>query len=201
MTRGEARFNRENAYNLITEMLQNKNLQKHGLAVEAIMRALCSYLKEKHPELPIAEFNSEEWGIVGLLHDGDYELVEKNPEKHTLVMEEKLRPLGVSERIINGIKAHHNVAKPNRENLMEKAVYCADELAGLITACALVQPEKKISSVTLESVLKKFKQANFAAGANREQIRACETELEIPLEKFIEISLLAMQNISNELGL
>lgn len=197
---------RDEAYKLMTEMLQNKNLQKHGLAVEAIMRALCNYLKERSnlqgDALEVEEeFNEEEWAIVGLLHDGDYELVEKDPEKHTLVMAEKLKPLGVSERIINGIKAHHSAVKPNRENLMEKAVYCADELSGLITACALVQPERKLSSVSVSSVMKKFKVHTFAAGANREQIQACQVELGIPLEEFVEIALKAMQNISDELGL
>lgn len=197
---------RNEAYKIMTQMLQNKNLQKHGLAVEAIMRGLCKYLKERSslqgvPLEAEKEFNEEEWAIVGLLHDGDYELVEKDPEKHTLVMEEKLRPLGVSERIINGIKAHAPMIKPNRENYLEKAVFATDELAGLITACALVQPDKKLSSVSVGSVMKKFKVHTFAAGALRENILTCEKELNIPLEEFVGIALKAMQNISDELGL
>lgn len=192
---------REEAYKLMTEMLQNRNLQKHGLAVEAIMRSLCIYLKEKHPELSSEEFNEEEWGIVGLLHDADYELVEKDPARHTLITEEKLKELGASERIINGVKAHHDLVKPNRENLMEKAVYASDELSGLITAVTLVRPDKKLLSVDVDSVMKKFPQKNFAAGANRDQILACETELNIPLEEFVGIALKAMQGISSELGL
>lgn len=183
-------------------MIQNPNLRKHGLAVEAIMRALCEELNKRHPELSTEEFNEEEWGIVGLLHDADYELIEKDPDKHTLITEQKLREAGeTSERIIYGIKAHHPVVKPNRENLMEKAVYCADELSGLITACALVRPDKKLASVTVESVMKKFPQKSFAAGAKRKQIKACEEELVIPLEEFIDIALKAMQDISQELGL
>lgn len=192
---------REEAFKLMTEMLQNKNLQKHGLAVEAIMRTLCNYLIEKHSELPAEEFDENEWAIVGLLHDADYELVEKDPERHTLVTEEKLKPLGVSERIINGIKSHHEGIKPGRDNLMESSVYAADELSGLITAVALVRPDKKLSSVTVESVMKKFHQKSFAAGANREQILACDKELNIPLEEFVGIALEAMQGISEELGL
>lgn len=193
---------REQAYNLMTEMLQSRNLQKHGLAVEAIMRALCNYLREKHPELPAEEFNESEWAIVGLLHDADYELIEKDPKKHTLVTEEKLREIGgVSERIINGIKAHHDGIKESRDNLMEKSVYAADELSGLITAVTLVRPDKKLSSVSVESVMKKFPQKSFAAGANREQILACERELNIPLEEFVLIALKAMQGVSQELGL
>lgn len=196
---------RDEAYNLMTQMLQNKNLQKHGLAVEAIMRALCKYLQNhstsQGPTLEPQEFNEEEWAIVGLLHDADYELVEKDPKRHTLVTEEKLRPLGVSERIINGIKAHHDGVKNTRDNLMESSVYAADELSGLITAVTLVRPDKKLSSVTVESVMKKFPQKNFAAGANRDQILACEKELNISLEEFVGIALTAMQGISEELGL
>jgi len=224
---------RDEAYNLMTQMLKNKNLQKHGLAVEAIMRALCGYLRDRHPERSegsltnvssneqssrlraklgdsslIAqndneeEFNEEEWAIVGLLHDADYELVEKDPKRHTLVTEEKLREVGgVSDRIINGIKAHHDGIKDSRDNLLEKSVYAADELSGLITAVALVRPDKKLASVTIESVMKKFPQKSFAAGANRGQILACEKELNIPVEEFVSIALKAMQGISDELGL
>lgn len=195
-------MNREEAYNLMVGMLKSKNLQKHGLAVEAIMRALSKNLKEKNPGLREEEFDEEEWGIVGLLHDADYELIEKDPKRHTLLTEEKLREIGgVSERIINGIKAHHDGIKESRDNLMEKAVYAADELSGLITAVTLVRPEKNLASVNVESVMKKFSQKSFAAGARREQILACEKELNIPLEKFVEISLKAMQGISKELGL
>ncbi len=192
---------RDKAYQLMIQMLQSKNLQKHGLAVEAIMRAWCGYLKQGHPDLPKEEFDEEEWAIVGLLHDADYELVEKDPTRHTLVTEEKLRSRNVSERIINGIKAHHDGIKNSRDNLMEKSVYAADELSGLISAVALVRPDKKLSSVTVESVMKKFPQKSFAAGANREQILACEKELSIPLKEFVGIALKAMQAIADELGL
>lgn len=194
-------MSRDDAYKLLTEMLQSRNLQKHGLAVEAIMKSLCGYLRQKHPELPDEEFNESEWAIVGLLHDADYELVEKDPKRHTLVTEEKLRPLEVSDRIINGIKAHHDEIKSGRDNLMEKSVYAADELSGLITAVTLVRPDKKLSSVSVVSVMKKFPQKSFAAGANRQQILACERELNIPLEEFVSIALKAMQGIANELGL
>ena len=192
---------REEAWKLLNEMMQNKNLIRHGLAVEAIMKSLCKYLKEKHPELPESEFNEEEWGIVGLLHDADYELIGKDLEKHTLVTAEKLTELGVSERIIEGVRAHHWGVKPTRDNIMEKAVFCADDTSGLITACALVQPEKKLATVKLDSVLKKIKNPSFAAGAKREQILASPEELGIPTEEFVAIALKAMQDISSEIGL
>lgn len=193
---------RDEAYKLMTEMISNKNLQKHGVAVEAIMSALCSYLKEKHPDQSETEFDEQEWAIVGLLHDADYELIDKDPKQHTLVTEKMLRERGFeNERVINAIKAHHDGIKDSRDNLMEISVYAADELSGLITAVALVRPDKKLASVDVASVMKKFKQANFAAGANREQVLACERELNIHLEEFVKIGLNAMQNISDDLGL
>lgn len=202
---------RSEAYELLKTMMSNQNLIKHGLAVEAIMRALCKYLRQREesgtsPEIlrsaqnDNVEFDEEEWGIVGLMHDADYEVIEKDPDRHTLVTEEKLRPLGVSDRIINGIKAHHDHIKPTRDNLMEKAVYAADDTSGLITAVALVK-DRKLSNVSVESVMKKFDQKNFASGAKREQISKGVEELGIPMEEFMGIALKAMQGISKELGL
>lgn len=200
---------REDAFKLLNQMMQNKNLIRHGLAVEAIMKSLCRYLKDREiasgkprndAELE-KEFNEEEWGIVGLLHDADYELIGKDLDRHTLVTAEKLREIGVSERIIEGVRAHHWGVKPTRDNIMERAVFCADDTSGLITACALVQPEKKLSTVKLESVLKKIKNPSFAAGAKREQILASPEELDIPTEEFVGIALKAMQDISSEIGL
>ncbi len=184
-------MSREEAYQLMLEMIKSPNLQKHGLAVEAIMRKLALRFNE----------DPEEWGIVGLLHDADYEVTNKDLNKHTLVISEELEKRGVSKKIINGIQGHAPIIKPNRENNLEKSVFAADELSGLITACALVQPDRKLSSVSVESVMRKFKTPAFAAGALRENIMACETELEIPLEEFVGIALAAMQNISDDLGL
>lgn len=201
---------REQAWKLLNEMMQNKNLIRHGLAVEAIMKSLCKYLKEReiasnseesrNDKYMEKEYNEEEWGIVGLLHDADYELIGKDLEKHTLVTAEKLRELNVSERIIEGVRAHHWGVKPTRDNIMEKAVFCADDTSGLITACALVK-DKKLSNVTVESVMKKIPQKTFAAGAKREQILASKDELGIPTEQFVSIALKAMQGVSGELGL
>lgn len=182
---------RDEAYTLMAQMLQSPNLRKHALAVEAIMRALARRFAE----------DEEEYAVVGLLHDADYELVAKDPKRHTLVTEEKLRPLGVSERIISAIKAHHDGIKEGRDNTLEKSIYAADELSGLITAVALVRPDKKLASVTVDSVIKKFPEKSFAKGAKREQILACEEELDIPLRDFIQIGLSAMQEISDDLGL
>lgn len=134
------------------------------------------------------------------MHDADYELIGKDLEKHTLVTAEKLKELGASERIIEGVRAHHWGVKPTRDNIMEKAVFCADDTSGLITACALVK-DKKLSNVTVESVMKKIPQKAFATGAKREQILASKDELGIPTEQFVSIALKAMQEIAGELGL
>lgn len=194
-------MDRSEALDLVKSMLKNPNLVKHCLAVEAIMRSLARELAQMHPELPREEFNENEWGLVGLLHDADYEVTNKDLETHTDVIVAHLKEKAVSEHIINGILAHHELKKPNRENYLEKAIYAADELSGLITAVTLVRPEKNLSSVTLDSVMKKFKQKEFAKGALRHQIITCENELGISLEEFIKIALEAMQNISADLGL
>ena len=192
---------REDAYKLVNEMLQSKNLVKHCLAVEAIMRGLAVKLKDMHPELPAGEFDIEEWGLVGLLHDADYEVTNKDLETHTDVIVKKLRDSGEPERVVQAILAHHPLKRDSRDNYLEKAIFAADELSGLITAVALVRPDKKLSSVTVDSVMKKFYQKEFAKGALREQIVTCEPELGIPLEEFVGIALESMQSISDELGL
>lgn len=184
-------MNRDEAYKLMTDMIQNPNLKKHALAVEAIMRSLAKRFNE----------DEQEWGMVGLLHDADYEVTNRDPKKHTLVISEKLKGLSVSDRIISAIQAHSDVIKPNRENILEKAIFAVDELSGLITAVALVRPDKKLVSVSVESVLKKFPEKSFAAGAKRENILTCEKDLNILLPEFVKIGLEAMQGISNQLGL
>ncbi len=194
-------MDRTEAIIVLNEMLENKNLVRHCLAVEAIMRKLAIVMKQMHPELPEVEFDEDEWGLVGLLHDADYEVTNKDLQTHTDIIVSKLLEKGVSKRIINGILGHHELKKPNRENFLEKGIYAVDELSGLITACALVRPDKKLSSLSLESVMKKFRQKDFAAGALRHQILKCEDELGIPLEEFVSIALAAMQSISEELGL
>ena len=206
---------REDAWKLLNEMMTNKNLIRHGLAVEYIMRDLCNYLKKRAQDSGQAgmtvgvytlddlenEFDEEEWAVVGLLHDADYELIEKDPTRHTLVTAEKLEALGVSERIIQAIKAHHFGIKSTRDNILESGVYAVDEMSGLITACALVQPEKKLATVELASVLKKFRQPNFAAGARRDQITEGISELNMSLEDFTKLALEAMQKHHEDLGL
>jgi len=168
----------------------------HAKACGYSMATLFDYFNKsgKNPEL-----DKNSWGIVGLLHDADYEATDKSLQKHTDLTTEKLKEIDTDQIIIDAIRGHCD--KAERNTLIAKSIYAADELTGLIVACALVQPEKKLSTVTVKSVLKKFKDKSFAAGANRGQIKTCETELNIPLREFIEMILKSMQEKSNNLEL
>ena len=179
---------REEAYELAKSRLKNRNLFKHVLAVEAVMRALARHFGE----------DEERWGLAGLLHDLDYEETKDDPERHTLVTAELLQNYDVDEEIVHAIKAHNN--RVPRESLMDRAIYAADPVTGLIVAAALMHPSKKLAGIDVPFVLRRFKEKRFAAGANREQIRSCE-EIGLSLEEFLDIALRAMQGLSEDLGL
>ncbi len=185
---------RDKALNLLHANMESPNLRKHCYSVEAVMRSLAKHFKE----------DEEKWGIVGLLHDGDYEKTKDTPEKHTLLMVDWLKKEGEEgEDIISAILSHNFAHTKNNppKNSLEWSLYCCDELTGLIVAVALVRPDKKLSSVTTESVLKKWKEKAFAGGVKREQIEECVDKLGIPLPDFIDLTLNAMQGISGSLGL
>lgn len=181
---------REEALKILEELGNSPNMVKHALACEAAMRTLAQKFE---PE------KIDDWGVVGLLHDADYEATDKNLETHTDLVCQKLEDLGVEPLIIDAIKGHCD--KAPQDTQIAKAIYAADELTGLIVATALVMPDKKLSSVTTETVLRKFREPKFAAGANRAQIKTCEAELQILLPEFVGIILKSMQKISEDLGL
>ncbi|MBA7608417.1 Ribonuclease Y [subsurface metagenome] len=183
-------MNREEAYQLIKGEVKNKNLIKHMLAVEAIMKALAKKLGE----------DEEKWGLTGLLHDIDYEITAKDPHKHSIVGADMLKEIGLDDEIVNAVRAHNDMHKIKRITPLEKALFCVDPLTGLIVAAALIHPDKKLASIDHNFVLNRFKKKAFARGAKREQIKKC-SELGFELEEFIKIGLLAMQNISEELDL
>lgn len=187
---------RPDAYTTLTSFIGNPNLVKHHLACEAIMMALCKRLNPNADEIMI-----NKWGITGLLHDVDYELTRETPEKHGLVTEEKLKDK-LDADIIYAIKAH-NYTKTGAtpKSLMDWSIYTCDELSGLIVAATLIHPDKKLASVDVDFILKRFNEPNFAKGADRAQIKACETSLKIPLPEFIQIALTAMQKIAPDLNL
>jgi len=187
-------MNRSEALELVNSWTKNKNLVKHMLAVEAQMKALAKHFKE----------DEELWGLVGLLHDADYEQFKDQPNKHPSRILDELKKKEVDTVIIEAIASHAWGSKegaPQPKSLLEWSLYSSDDLSGLIIACALVQPEKKLSTVTTESVLKKFKSTSFARGADRDRISFCKPRLNLPLEEFISICLPALQSISSDLGL
>lgn len=195
---------REDALKLVNDWTENKNLVKHMAAVEAQMRAIAKHFGE----------DEEKWGLLGLVHDADYE---KHPDKHPKVLIEELEKRGESEWLIKAEKAHawkFNGMETKPSNNMEWAIYTCDELSGFIIACALVRPDppshkasdgqvksSKLHELTVESIMKKWPQKSFAKGVHRDQIELCEKELGIKLEDYIAICLKALQGISDELGL
>lgn len=183
-------MNRAEAEILLHEFTKNKNLCKHALAVEAVMRWYASKFSE----------DAEQWGIVGLLHDFDYEIhptIEKHPQEGSVILRER----GVPEEIIHGILAHAPHTGEPRDTLMKKTIFAADELSGFVIAVALVKPNKKLSEVTAHSVIKKLKSKAFAASVNREEIYEGAKELGVPLEEHTNNVIKALQEISDGLGL
>ena len=185
---------RQQALELLHSKMESVNLRRHCYAVEAVMQALARHFKA----------DEEKWGVVGLLHDGDYEGTKSTPEKHTILMAEWLKQMGETDPEIMGAILSHNYAHTGQnppKNKLEWSLYCCDELTGFIIAVALVRPEKSLAVVTYENLLKKWPEKSFAAGVKREQVEECEARLGIPVKEFMELSLSAMQSIAPDLGL
>ncbi|MEO8065289.1 MAG: HDIG domain-containing metalloprotein [Candidatus Doudnabacteria bacterium] len=182
---------RNEAVKLLSEHITNQNLIRHNLAVGFIMRALAGKFGE----------NQDDWELAGMLHDLDWEKTKDDFKNHTKVSKEILEKTDLKPEIINAIYVHNWAHEIKPETLLEKTLYCVEELSGLITAAALVQPNKKLASVSAESVLKKFKQKSFAAGVNREIIMLCKEYINMDLPELVEISLQAMKENAQEIGL
>lgn len=182
---------RDEAFKLVNEWTENKNLVKHMLAVEAEMRALAKHFGE----------DEERWGLLGIVHDADYE---KWPEEHPKKLIAELKKREAPQWLVKAVAAHawkYNGMDQEPSNKMEWAIYTCDELSGFIIACALVRPDKKLATLTVKSILKKWKQKSFAAGVHRGQTELCEEKLGIKLPDFMQINLKSLQGISKELGL
>ena len=187
----DAMIDRTQALDLLRKYCKDEVLIKHSLAAEAVMRALAKRLG----------YDPEQWGVAGLLHDLDYDETKEDPARHTLRTEEILRDKGIGDEIIEAIKAHNAEAVGiEREKPFHFAVTCAESITGLIVATTLVYPDKKIASVKPTSIVKRMKEKGFARTVRRDAIRECE-KLGLGLEEFAELSLKAMQGISNRLGL
>ncbi len=182
-------ISRNEALELIEKYVKNDKLRKHMIAVEAIMRALARILSE----------DEELWGLVGLLHDLDYEIVGKDMNRHGLVSAQILEGKLPSEAL-NAIRAHNELTGFSNDSKLAIALKAADQVSGLIIATALVMPNKKLAEVKVKSLKKKFKQKDFARNVKRDKIMLCE-KLGLSLNEFFQISLEALQNISKELGL
>ncbi len=181
---------REEVLDSIQANVENRNLIKHMLATEAIMRAMARRFSE----------DKEEWGMAGLLHDIDVELTAGDMSCHSKLGADLAQEMGASDAVARAILCHNTAHGVPCETKMEKALLCADPMTGLITAAALVRPDKKLAGVEAKSIKKRFKEKSFAAGADRQQIAGC-SQVELELDQFIELSLRAMKGIAEELGL
>jgi uncharacterized protein len=182
---------REEALKLLDKYIKNPNMKKHSLATEAVMRALANKLEE----------DEEKWAIAGLLHDLDVELTNANPKRHALETVKILKDFDFDEEVLDAIERHNEEATDKeRSTVFHYALAAGETITGMITATALVYPDKKLSSVKTKSITKRMKQKAFAASVNREIIKECE-KINIPLNEFAELSLNAMRTISDELGL
>ena len=183
-------MNRSEAWDLLCEFTKSDSLRKHALAVEAAM----SYLARQRGE------DEEKWGIVGLLHDFDYE---QHPtlNEHPFVGAAILRERGWPEEIARAVLSHGDHTGVSRESLMEKTLFAVDELTGLITAVALVRPSKSIFEVEPSSVRKKMKDKAFARSVNRDDIVKGAEELGVDLNAHIGEVIKAMQSVADDLGL
>lgn len=183
-------ISRDEALHLLKDKVKNRNYVKHMIAVEAIMRELAHKLGQ----------DEELWAITGLLHDIDFEETSSNPKLHGIKACELLRGK-LPEEALRAIKAHNyenTEVKP--ETLLDKALIASDAISGLLVACALVMPNKKMNEVKVETVIRKFKSKDFARGVKRERILLCE-EIGLTKEEFFEIALQALKKIANQLGL
>jgi putative nucleotidyltransferase with HDIG domain len=181
---------RDAAWGLLIEFTQSESLRKHALAVEACMRAYA----------PKFSGDAELWGTVGLLHDFDYD---KYPSlnDHPYKGNEILKERGYPEEIRRAIMSHAEYTGVTRDTPIEKALFACDELAGFITACALVKPSKSLAEVEAKSVRKKMKDKAFARSVNRDDIVNGAAALGVELEQHIGFCIQAMQKISGQLGL
>ncbi len=187
--------NREESWNLLCEYTQSESLRKHALAVEACVRAYARKLNS----------DEELWGITALLHDFDYERWPNDAhhptEEHPCEGSRILRERGYAEEMIHAILGHADYCNVARISPLDKTLFACDELAGFLTACALIKPSKSIHEVEAASVKKKLKDKAFARGVNRDDVYKGAEELGIPLEEHINFCITALRSIAAELGL
>jgi len=179
------------AFELLKEYVKNEKMLIHSLESEAVMRALARELGR----------DEDEWGLAGLLHDVDVELTNADPKTHALMAEKLLEPLNCSEAMLDAIRMHNEEATGQpRTTEFQHALAAGETITGMIHATTLVYPEKKLAAIKYNSVSKRMKQAAFAASVKRENIMECEA-IGIPLDRFVQLAVDAMREISDEIGL
>jgi putative nucleotidyltransferase with HDIG domain len=179
---------RDEALKLVQENVSNKNLVKHMLAAEAVMRRLAGHFGE----------DEDLWGLAGLIHDLDYDRTANDFPRHGLITEKMLEGKGVPDEVVYAVKSHPGHFP--RKSRMDRALYASDPVTGLIVAAALMHPTKKIKNVDVQFIERRFDEKRFAAGANRDQIKTC-ADLGLSLHDFIALALEGMQSVDRELGL
>ncbi len=185
--------NRDDAWELLCEYTKGDSLRKHALAVEAAMRAAAKRYGE-------ADADVDEWGLVGLLHDFDYEMF-PTPDQHPFTGANILCGRGYSDRIIRAIMGHATYTGVPRDTDLARALFATDELCGFLVACALVRPNKSLDDLEVSSVKKKLKDKAFARSVNRDDIRLGVEELGVPLEDHIRFVIDALRAVQKEIGL
>jgi len=191
---------KDQALNLINEHVTNKNIVKHMLATETLMAGVYEELKGRTDE--DLGGTKEEWMMVGLLHDGDY--CETVPmEKQGIQITEWAKEKGyeIPENVAHAMASHNHSTGVQPLNSMDWTIFIGDSLTGLIVAATLVLPSRKLTDVTPEMVLRRFKEKSFAKGTRREDIQMCQEKIGLSLEEFVKISLESMQIIASDLGL
>ena len=191
---------RESAWELLTEFTQSESLRKHALAVEACMRACAGKFGGCSGASALGLSEEDLWGIVGLVHDFDYE---KYPslEDHPYKGNEILKQRGWPEVVTRAIMSHAEYSGVTRDTPMEKALFACDELAGFITAVALIKPGKSLAEVDAKSVRKRMKDKAFARNVNRDDIVNGAADLGVDLDEHIAFCIVALQGIADKLGL
>lgn len=182
---------RADAWNLVCEWIQNPNLRKHLLAVEAAMRAYARTFGE----------DEAVWGVVGLVHDLDYERCPSQEAGHPVVGVEELRRRGVPEAWCRAVLSHADYSGVPRTTRMERTLFAVDELVGFVIAVALVKPGKALAAVDVDSVKRKMKDKAFARGVNRDDVVRGAAELGVPLDEHIGFVIGALQQVAPTLGL
>jgi predicted hydrolase (HD superfamily) len=184
---------RDDAWELLCEYTKGDSLRKHALAVEAAMRAAATRYADGDADV-------DEWGLVGLLHDFDYEMF-PSPDQHPFTGANILCGRGYSDRIIRAIMGHATYTGVPRDTDLARALFATDELCGFLVACALVRPNKSLDDLEVSSVKKKLKDKAFARSVNRDDIRLGVEELGVPLEDHIRFVIDALRPVQKEIGL